>query len=96
MDFDKYNAGRRALVAEYKKKKYLNVLIVLLVGAALFVAVQFIGNIAVRAVLSAMIIMITVIFARVRAVTVEHALQTRLNFYEQEEPDFHANFRNDK
>lgn len=96
MDFEKYNAGRRAIIAGYRKKKLVNVLAVLLIGAVLLGLCQLIGNIGVRAVLSAVIIMITVIFARVRAVTIDHAMQTRLNFYEQEEPEFHANFRNDK
>ena len=50
-------------------------------------------NIAVTLVLSAMIIMVTVIFARIRVVTINYTMSSRLRLYEQEEPQFHANFR---
>ncbi len=93
---EKYNQKRRALIALYRKKKLINLLLIFGAGAALLVTVvllQGVLNIAVTLVLSAMIIMITVIFARIRAVTINHTLQSHLRLYEQEEPEFHVNFK---
>lgn len=93
---EKYNQKRRELIALYRKKKRINLLAIFGAGAALLVTVvllQGVLNIAVTLVLSAMIIMITVIFARIRTVTINHTLQSQLRLYEQEEPDFHVNFK---
>lgn len=94
--FEMYNAKRNQIISQYKKKKRINVLAVLLIGLlllAIVVALKDILNIAVTLVLSAMIIMVTVIFARIRAVTINHTMDSRLKLYEQEEPEFHANFK---
>lgn len=93
---EKYNKKRNDLIAFYRKKKLLNVLITLAVGLVLLITVILLRNvlnIAVTLVLSVMIIMITVIFTRIRVVTINHMLQSRLQLYEQEEPEFHANFK---
>ena len=87
---EKYNQKRQSLIAAYRKKKLINLLAILLVTVALL---QDVLNIAVTLVLGAMIVMITVIFARIRAVTINHTLQSQLRLYEQEEPDFHVNFK---
>ena len=91
---EKYNQKRQSLIAAYRKKKLINLLAIFGAGAVLLVTVallQDVLNIAVTLVLGAMIVMITVIFARIRAVN--HTLQSQLRLYEQEEPDFHVNFK---
>lgn len=93
---EKYNQKRQSLIAAYRKKKLINLLAIFGAGAVLLVTVAFLQdvlNIAVTLVLGAMIVMITVIFARIRAVTINHTLQSQLRLYEQEEPDFHVNFK---
>lgn len=93
---EKYNRKRRELIAAYRKKKLVSTVSILLAGAALLVLVAILKNvlnIAVSLVLSAMIIMITVIFARIRIVTVNHIMESQLRLLEQEEPEFHANFK---
>lgn len=93
---ERYNQKRQSLIAAYRKKKLINLLAIFGAGAVLLVTVallQDVLNIAVTLVLGAMIVMITVIFARIRAVTINHTLQSQLRLYEQEEPDFHVNFK---
>lgn len=96
-DFEKYNQKRQDVIKKYKKKKLKEVLLILAVGLASVIVIACLNgvvfNIAVTLVLSAMVIMFTVIFARIRAVTVNHILQTRLQFLEQDEPAFHVEFK---
>lgn len=93
---EKYNRKRQEMIALYRKKKLVSTFSILLAGAALLVlvaALKNVLNIAVSLVLSAMIIMITVIFARIRIVTVNHIMESQLRLLEQEEPEFHASFK---
>lgn len=93
---EKYNRKRKEMIALYRKKKLVSTVAILLAGAALLVlvaALKNVLNIAVSLVLSAMIIMITVIFARIRIVTVNHIMESQLRLLEQEEPEFHASFK---
>lgn len=94
--FERYNAKRDALIKLYKKKKLLKVTLTVAVGAAVFIAVMLLGdvlNIAVTLVIEAMTVMITVIAARLYAVTADYALERQMKILEQEEPEFHANFK---
>lgn len=93
---EKYNRKRQEMIALYRKKKLVSTFSILLAGVALLVlvaALKNVLNIAVSLVLSAMIIMITVIFARIRIVTVNHIMESQLRLLEQEEPEFHASFK---
>lgn len=93
---EKYNRKRQEMIAAYRKKKLVSTFSILLAGVALLVlvaALKNVLNIAVSLVLSAMIIMITVIFARIRIVTVNHIMESQLRLLEQEEPEFHASFK---
>lgn len=95
-ELSKYNEGRKKIIKEYRNKKLLNVTIIFAVAAILITLIwllSFTLNIAVTLVLTAMVIMITVIFARIRVVTLNHTAQTRLRFYEQNEPVFHVEFK---
>lgn len=93
---EKYNRKRQEMIAAYRKKKLVSTFSILLAGVALLVlvaALKNVLNIAVSLVLSAMIVMITVIFARIRIVTVNHIMESQLRLLEQEEPEFHASFK---
>lgn len=93
---EKYNRKRQEMIALYRKKKLVSTFSILLAGAALLVLVAVLKNvlnIAVSLVLSAMIVMITVIFTRIRIVTVNHIMESQLRLLEQEEPEFHASFK---
>lgn len=96
LDFEKYKAGRRTLTAKYKKKKWTEVGIIVLCALVLIIAAAFIPNIAIKLVLIGVVALIAIIFARIRWVTVEHTLQEQLKQYESEEPEFHANFNENK
>ncbi len=96
--FEKYNDERDEIIAEYNKNKVMGVMASLITGVVLLVFdivmyVLDVFNIAVALVLGAMIVMIAIIFSRIRAVTIESAKQQRLRLYEQNEPEFHANFK---
>ncbi len=94
--YTKYNEGREKIIAKYRKKKLINSFLIM--SAAVFavtviVLLKNILNIAITLVLSVMVIMIAIIFMRIRIVTLNHTAQTRLRFYEQNEPTFHVNFK---
>lgn len=94
--FKKYNDGRNEIIDDYRKKKIKNSLLILLITAilvTLIILLRHILNIAVTIVSSVMIIMIAIIFTRIRIVTLEHTKQTQLRFYEQNEPIFHTEFK---
>ena len=91
-NFEKYNNRRNALISKYKKEKRVNVLTVLGVGAALLILVVLLRNllnIAVTLLLSAISIMITVIFARIRYVTINYVMEQKLRDLESEDPNFY-------
>lgn len=86
---EKYNEKREKMLHEYKQRKLKNVLAVLGIGVAALIVVFVLSNvgvlnIAVTLVLAAMIVMMTVIFARTRAVTVNHIMENQLRLLEQE------------
>lgn len=94
-DYKRYNEKRHGIIKEYKKKKLLNSLVILLVGivSVIISVLLFQTNVAVPIVLSVIIVMVTIIYLRIRIVTINHTMQTKLRFFEQEEPTFHVNFK---
>lgn len=94
-ELKKYNEGRQKIIKEYRKKKLINVTLIFTaaIAAIALIWLLFSRNIAVTLVLTAMTVMITIIFARIRIVTLNHTAQTRLRFHEQNEPIFHAEFK---
>lgn len=96
MDHQKYNQRRGEIIRAYRLKKLWQVLAIFATAALLIVTTclldEFI-NIAVRLVVCTMLIIFSIIFARIRIVTIEHAKQTKLQFLEQDEPSFYANFK---
>ena len=91
-NFEKYNTKRNEIIAKYKKQKLTNVFSVLGIGAALILIVfllKDILNIAVTLVLIAVIAMITIIFARIRYVSVNYVMEQKLRDFENEDPTFY-------
>ncbi len=96
MNYQKYNQQRNRIIKTFRLKKLWQVMLILVVAVVLTVTVNLLSefiNIAVRLVLSAMFIIFAIIFARIRTVTLEHTKQTKLQFLEQDEPSFRANFK---
>lgn len=85
-ELEKYNKQREDIIRDCKRKKLINAVSVLGIGAVLVLIVVLLNgvlfNIAVTLVLSAMIIMISIIFMRIRIVTINHIMQTRLMKFE--------------
>ena len=84
-----YYQKRKNIIKEYRAKKYKNVLLVLsvgfiAVGLILLVGGVFLKNIPITAVLTLIAVLFTVIYARIRAVTVEHTLQKKLLLFEED------------
>lgn len=90
MDMEKYTRERQALIKEYTLKKLKNVLLVLGIGltaviAILLVGGLWLGNIPVTAVLALIAGIFTILYARIRAVTVNHTMQKKLHQFEDEQ-----------
>ena len=87
MDMEKYTQERQALIKEYNLKKLKNVLAVLGIGGAVVVVILLVGglllgNIPVTAVLALIAGIFTILYARIRTVTVNHALEKKLHQFE--------------
>ena len=86
--YEKYSNKRSELLKEYKLKKLKSCGLVILVAVfALILTVLLavlIDNVAVGLVIGMMIVIFAVIMLRVRVVTVNHTLQSRLQYLEQE------------
>ena len=93
-NYEKYSSERARIIKEYKQKKLKATLTVLAIGAAALAIVILMGvlklfNIAVVLVLCAVIVMATVIIARMRAVTVQHTADNTLRQFEDRDPNFY-------
>ena len=92
--FEKYNAKRKEILIKYKKQKFKSVFLTLSLGAVAIALtwilhmVSFI-NVAVALVLTAVFVMMSVIFARMRAVTVNHVRDKELQLFEDNDPTFY-------
>ena len=94
--FEKYNTRRAEISRRYRAKKWTQVLLILGGAVLLIVIINLLSawlNIAVRLVSSVLLGLFSIIFARIRTVTLEHAKQQKLEFLEEHEPAFHANFK---
>ncbi|MBQ6824791.1 MAG: hypothetical protein IJP27_09065 [Clostridia bacterium] len=90
MDMEKYTQERQALIKEYTLKKLKQVLLVLGIGIAVVIAILLVGglwleNIPVTAILALIAGIFTILYARIRAVTVNHAMQKKLHQFEDEQ-----------
>ena len=92
--FEQYNLKRNELLKKYKAEKIRQVLKTLGIFALAIViawVLHFlkIFNIAVSLVLTAVFVMMGVIFARIRAVTVDHTRDEKLRLFEDSDPTFY-------
>ncbi len=85
---EKYTQKRKDLIKDYKSKKMKNIFCILgiaLLVVGLDVALSFvIDNIAVTLVIGAMVVMFSIIYMRIRVVTINHAMQQKLQQFEQD------------
>ena len=84
--YEKYNDQRNKIIKEFKAQKTKNIAIILIVAAvvlALIVAIGFaINNVAIALVLGVIVVIFSVIFLRMRVVTINVSMQKRLQFFE--------------
>ncbi len=88
-DFEKYKQERKEILKEYGKKKLKSSLTVLAVGGAIVVAILLVGglvlkNIPVTAILALIAGIFTILYMRIKVVTVNHALQKKLHEFEDQ------------
>ena len=85
---EKYTSKRNDLIKRYKSKKLKNIFCILgiaLLVIAFDVVLSFvIDNIAVTLVIGAMVVMFSIIYMRIRVVTINHAMQQKLQQFEQD------------
>ena len=84
--YEKYNDERNKLIKEFKAQKTKNVVIILAVTVvvlALIVALGFlINNVAVALVVGVIVVIFSIIFLRMRVVTINHSMQNKLRYFE--------------
>ncbi len=88
--YAEYTQRRKAILKEYGQKKLKSSLIVLGVGGAIVAAILLIGglvldNIPVTAILALIAGIFTILYARIRVVTINHTLQKKLHQFEDDE-----------
>ena len=91
--FNEYNLKRNELIKKYKMQKIKNIFLVLGIGAAIVALIITLFlltliNEAVAIVLSAVVVMITIIFTRIRVVTINHIRDEKLRLFEEDDPTF--------
>ncbi len=87
--FEQYTRERNAIIKEYRQKKFKTCLPILLIGVALVLTIYLVGgfalsNIPVTAVLMLITGIFTIIYLRIKMVTINHALQKKLHQFEDE------------
>ncbi len=85
--YAKYNEKRNAIIAEYRKKKMKNVGLVLGIGFGIAIVCFLVGwfglkNIPVTAVITLVAALFSILYARIRVVTINHARQQKLMEFE--------------
>ncbi len=85
--YAKYTEKRNAIIAEYRKKKAKNVGLVLGIGFGITIACFLVGwfvlkNVPVTAILTLIAALFSILYARIRAVTINHAKQQKLMEFE--------------
>ena len=86
---EEYYQKRKRIIKEYRAKLLKKVAAVLILGTSAAFAVFLVGgmllkNIPITAVLTLIIVLFTIIYARIQAVTVNHTLHQKLLLFEEE------------
>ncbi len=84
--YEKYNEERNKLLKEFKAQKTKNIVVILAVTLVVLALIVVLGivikNVAVALVVGAIVVIFSVIFLRMRVVTINHSMQNRLRFFE--------------
>lgn len=94
--YEKYNQKREAILKEFRQKKVKNVFAVLGIGIAALALILILGLLlnryfAVAAVIAMIVGIFTILYARIRAVTIHHVMQKELLKLE-DQYSLHSNF----
>ena len=86
--YQKYTEKREKLIKNYKSKKIKNAACILGIACVCIALdicfASLINNIAVTLVIGAMLVMFSIIYLRIRLVTINHAMQQKLQQFEQD------------
>ena len=84
--YDKYNDERNKIIKEFKSRKAKNIITIIAITAAVLALIVLLGivihNVAVALVIGAIVVIFSVIFLRMRVVTINHSMQNKLRFFE--------------
>ena len=84
--YEKYNDQRNKIIKEFKLQKMKNIVIILVaafLALSLVVALGLIiNNVAVAIVVGIIVVIFSIIFLRMRVVTINVSMQKRLQFFE--------------
>lgn len=86
---ENYQQKRKSIIKEYRAKKIKSIFAVLGIGGAVAAAILLVGgallkNIPVTAVLTLITVLFTIIYMRIRVVTVNHTMQQKLLLFEED------------
>ncbi len=85
--YEKYNEERNKIIKEFKKQKSKNTFIILGIALLVLALVVILGttvinNIAIAIVVGIIVVIFSVIFLRMRIVTINVSMQKKLQFFE--------------
>lgn len=84
--YEKYNEERNKLIKEFKAQKAKNIVIILAVTVVVLALIVVLGvainNVAIALVIGMIVVIFSIIFLRMRVVTINHSMQNRLRFFE--------------
>ncbi len=84
--YEKYNDERNKLIKEFRTRKIKNIVIILVAMVVVLALIVVLGiainNVAVALVLGAIVLIFSIIFLRIRVVTINHSMQNRLRYFE--------------
>ena len=84
--YEKYNEERNKLIKEFNAQKAKNIIVILAVTVAVLALIVVLGiainNVAIALVVGAIVVIFSVIFLRMRIVTINHSMQNKLRFFE--------------
>ena len=84
--YEKYNDQRNQIIKEFRLQKSKNIVIILIAAVLALTLVVALGiiinNVAVAIVIGIIVVIFSIIFLRMRVVTINVSMQKRLQFFE--------------
>ena len=85
--YEKYNDERKKIISDFKNQKTKNIAVVLAAAIAVLAVVLAVGifvmkNVAIAIVIGIIVVIFSVIFLRMRVVTINVSMQKRLQYFE--------------